>query len=268
MKDGTVTAGNASQQNDAAAACLVVAEDKLKELEARADGLSRRLGRRRLRAGDDGHRPGAGGREAASPGPGSASTDIDLVELNEAFACQVLAVLKGWGWNDPGPAQRQRLRHLARPSDRRDRRAHPDDAAARTCSGARAATGSRPCASAAARASRRSSSGPREIRSPTIWGSLKKSRIAGLYDKDGMADLTPQTCAMLKQTRNPAGRRCGLSPPAVVASISAGAAFPSAAYARSSTSARSKNRSGVCSNSSAATLRCRSSSRPSNRGDS
>jgi acetyl-CoA C-acetyltransferase len=27
--------------------------------------------------------------------------DMDLVELNEAFACQVLAVLKGWGWNDP-----------------------------------------------------------------------------------------------------------------------------------------------------------------------
>ncbi len=26
---------------------------------------------------------------------------LDLVELNEAFACQVLSVLKGWGWNDP-----------------------------------------------------------------------------------------------------------------------------------------------------------------------
>ena len=26
---------------------------------------------------------------------------LDLVELNEAFACQVLGVLKGWGWNDP-----------------------------------------------------------------------------------------------------------------------------------------------------------------------
>jgi len=25
---------------------------------------------------------------------------MDLVELNEAFACQVLSVLKGWGWND------------------------------------------------------------------------------------------------------------------------------------------------------------------------
>ena len=26
---------------------------------------------------------------------------MDLVELNEAFAPQVLAVLKGWNWNDP-----------------------------------------------------------------------------------------------------------------------------------------------------------------------
>jgi acetyl-CoA C-acetyltransferase len=25
---------------------------------------------------------------------------MDLVELNEAFACQVLSVLKGWGWSD------------------------------------------------------------------------------------------------------------------------------------------------------------------------
>ncbi|MBV8803608.1 MAG: acetyl-CoA C-acyltransferase, partial [Sinobacteraceae bacterium] len=27
--------------------------------------------------------------------------DMSLVEVNEAFACQVLAVSKGWGWNDP-----------------------------------------------------------------------------------------------------------------------------------------------------------------------
>ena len=32
IEEGVVTAGNASQQNDAAAACLVVAEDKLEEL--------------------------------------------------------------------------------------------------------------------------------------------------------------------------------------------------------------------------------------------
>jgi acetyl-CoA C-acetyltransferase len=27
--------------------------------------------------------------------------DMSVVEVNEAFAVQVLAVLKGWGWNDP-----------------------------------------------------------------------------------------------------------------------------------------------------------------------
>jgi acetyl-CoA C-acetyltransferase len=32
---------------------------------------------------------------------GLSLNDMDLVELNEAFACQVLSVLKGWGWNDP-----------------------------------------------------------------------------------------------------------------------------------------------------------------------
>jgi len=32
---------------------------------------------------------------------GLALDDMDLVELNEAFACQVLSVLKGWDWNDP-----------------------------------------------------------------------------------------------------------------------------------------------------------------------
>ena len=35
MKEGTVTAGNAAQQNDAAAACLVVADDKLASLASR-----------------------------------------------------------------------------------------------------------------------------------------------------------------------------------------------------------------------------------------
>nr|MDT0665599.1 acetyl-CoA C-acyltransferase [Micromonospora sp. DSM 115978] len=39
MPGGTVTAGNSSQQNDAAAACLVVAEDKLAELGLEPDGF-------------------------------------------------------------------------------------------------------------------------------------------------------------------------------------------------------------------------------------
>ena len=31
---------------------------------------------------------------------GLGASDMDLVELNEAFACQVLAVMKGWGFDD------------------------------------------------------------------------------------------------------------------------------------------------------------------------
>ncbi|HEY2401005.1 MAG TPA: acetyl-CoA C-acetyltransferase, partial [Steroidobacteraceae bacterium] len=97
---GTVTAGNSSQQNDAAAACLVVAEDQLASL-----GLA-----------PLGYLAGwaAAGCEPATMGIGPVAAvkrlfartrmsfdRIDLVELNEAFACQVLAVLKGWQWNDP-----------------------------------------------------------------------------------------------------------------------------------------------------------------------
>ena len=66
MKDGTVTAGNASQQNDAAAACLVVAEDKLAELGLEPMGSLGRLGRGRLRALAHGHRAGAGGAASCS----------------------------------------------------------------------------------------------------------------------------------------------------------------------------------------------------------
>lgn len=100
MKDGVVTAGNASQQNDAAAACLVVSEEKLKALGltpmARFVGYS-----------VAGCHPGIMG---IGPVPaveklfrqtGLGWKDIDLVELNEAFAAQVLGVLKGWDWNEP-----------------------------------------------------------------------------------------------------------------------------------------------------------------------
>jgi acetyl-CoA C-acetyltransferase len=100
MKDGVVTAGNASQQNDAAAACLVVAEDKVRELEL--EPMAWLVGW--SAAGCEPATMGIGPVPAvrklfAKTGLGFA--DLDLVELNEAFACQVLAVLKGWGWNDP-----------------------------------------------------------------------------------------------------------------------------------------------------------------------
>ncbi len=100
MKDGTVTAGNASQQNDAAAACLVVAEDKLQELGLEPMGYL--VGW--AAAGCDPATMGFGPVPAVQKlfaRTGMNFDQMDLVELNEAFACQVLAVLKGWGWNDP-----------------------------------------------------------------------------------------------------------------------------------------------------------------------
>ena len=97
--EAIVTAGNASQQNDAAAACLVVAEDKLEEL-----GLQPTLWFGGwAAAGCDPARMGIGPVPAVErlfERRGYSWDDIGLVELNEAFAPQVLAVLKGWGWSD------------------------------------------------------------------------------------------------------------------------------------------------------------------------
>jgi len=98
-KDGVVTAGNASQQNDAGAACLVVAEDKLDELGLEPMGWF--VGW--AAAGCEPSRMGIGPVPAVArlfSRLGLSWDDIDLVELNEAFAPQVLAVLKGWGWDD------------------------------------------------------------------------------------------------------------------------------------------------------------------------
>jgi len=98
LEGGVVTAGNASQQNDAAAACLVVAEDKLEEL-----GLEPMLWLHGWSAaGCDPSRMGIGPVPAVDrlfKRSGLGWGDIGLVELNEAFAPQVLAVLKGWGWS-------------------------------------------------------------------------------------------------------------------------------------------------------------------------
>ena len=99
MKEGTVTAGNAAQQNDAAAACLVVAEDKLEPLGlepiAFLNGWSA--------VGCDPACMGIGPVPATDKvlkKTGLKMSDMDLVEINEAFAAQVLSCLKGMGWDD------------------------------------------------------------------------------------------------------------------------------------------------------------------------
>lgn len=99
LEGGVVTAGNASQQNDAGAACLVVAEEKLEELGLEPMAWFHSW----AAAGCDPSRMGIGPVPAVErlfARNGLGWKDIDLVELNEAFAPQVLAVLRGWGWSD------------------------------------------------------------------------------------------------------------------------------------------------------------------------
>ncbi len=99
MPNGTVTAGNASQQNDASSACLIVAEDKLAELGL--SPMASLVGW--AAAGCEPSHMGIGPVPAVKKLLARLNLTLDqmdLVELNEAFACQVLAVLKGWEWND------------------------------------------------------------------------------------------------------------------------------------------------------------------------
>jgi acetyl-CoA C-acetyltransferase len=93
---GTVTAGNSSQQNDAAAACLVVAEDVLDDLGLQPMGFLEGW----AAVGCDPARMGIGPVPAVErlfARTGLTFDDMDLIEVNEAFAVQVLAVLAGWG---------------------------------------------------------------------------------------------------------------------------------------------------------------------------
>ena len=99
MPGAVVTAGNASQQNDAAAACLVVAEDKLEVLGLEPIAWFHSW----AAAGCDPSRMGYGpvpATERLFARNGLSLNDMGLIELNEAFAPQVLACLKGWGWSD------------------------------------------------------------------------------------------------------------------------------------------------------------------------
>jgi acetyl-CoA C-acetyltransferase len=99
IKGGTVTAGNSSQQNDAAAACLVVAEHKLAELNLTPIAFFAGW----AAAGCEPSHMGIGPVPAVArlfERRGLGWDDLDLIELNEAFAAQVLAVLKGWDFDD------------------------------------------------------------------------------------------------------------------------------------------------------------------------
>ena len=99
---GRVTAGNAAGLNDGATACLLTAEDVAAEL-----GLPARM---RLIAyafaGVEPEMMGVGpvpSTEKALTKAGLTIDDVGLIELNEAFAVQVLAFLDHFGIDDDDP---------------------------------------------------------------------------------------------------------------------------------------------------------------------
>ena len=103
--DSTVTAGNASGQNDGASACLVTHPEKAAELGLRP--LARLVSW--AVAGVAPHLMGIGPVPATARAldrAGLAMSDLDLIELNEAFAAQVLAVTRDWKF---GAADFERL---------------------------------------------------------------------------------------------------------------------------------------------------------------
>ena len=92
-RDGVVTAGNSSQTSDGAAAVVVMAEDVMARLGLRPLGIFRSF----ATAGVPPEIMGIGPVEAipkALRQAGVRLEDIDLIELNEAFAAQALAVVR------------------------------------------------------------------------------------------------------------------------------------------------------------------------------
>ena len=98
---GTVTAGNASGINDGWSARHRQRARRAEELGDRSPWEpSSPLGRRGRRPARDGHRPDPRRAEAPGPRAGSQAGRLDLVELNEAFASQSLAVIRELGFDE------------------------------------------------------------------------------------------------------------------------------------------------------------------------
>ncbi|KQC34210.1 beta-ketoadipyl CoA thiolase [Nonlabens sp. YIK11] len=99
---GSVTAGNSSGLNDGAAATIVASEDAVKKygLQSMARILSSAV------VGVEPRIMGIGPVEASNRAlekAGLTMADMDVIELNEAFASQALACIREWGLQDNDP---------------------------------------------------------------------------------------------------------------------------------------------------------------------
>jgi 3-oxoadipyl-CoA thiolase len=98
-KEGTVTAGNSSGLNDGAAAILIASEEGVSnhELTPMARIVASAV------VGVEPRKMGIGPVQATNNAlekAGLKMDDMDIIELNEAFAAQSLACIRQWGLND------------------------------------------------------------------------------------------------------------------------------------------------------------------------
>jgi len=101
-ENGSVTAGNSSGLNDGAAATIIASEDAVKkyDLKPMARIVSSAV------VGVEPRIMGIGPVEASNKAlkkAGLAMEDMDIIELNEAFAAQALACTRAWGLKDDDP---------------------------------------------------------------------------------------------------------------------------------------------------------------------
>jgi len=96
---GTITAGNSSGLNDGAAAVLVMSEARVKELGLTPLARIASYASAGVEPMHMGLGPVAASRRALDKAGWSAS-DLDVMEINEAFAAQAIAVNREMGWNE------------------------------------------------------------------------------------------------------------------------------------------------------------------------
>ena len=98
-KDGSVTAGNASGLNDGAAAVIIASDSAVEKYNLKP--LARIVASAVV--GNEPRIMGIGPVEAANKAlakAGLTMDDMDIIELNEAFASQALACIRAWGLKD------------------------------------------------------------------------------------------------------------------------------------------------------------------------
>ena len=135
-KDGTVTAGNASGINDAAAAVVLMTREKAQALGLTPVAAIKAFASGGLDPAYMGLGPVPAVRKVLKS-QGMQISDLEMVELNEAFASQAIACCRELKLPRRA-AQRARQRHFHRPSHRMHGRppnghGHPSDAAQGVC---------------------------------------------------------------------------------------------------------------------------------------